>query len=181
LVIKRAFILRVGSGAAVLLLTLAGVACGKHSTIQSEQPAAELGSVVRMNDEKASAQLLSGFYGIENNAWRWTAGKFSARLRPPPGAAQNGAVLQLAFTLPEGAIRKLNAVTLMPSIKGTALQPARYNTAGSFVFSAEVPASMLTGESIKVDFALDKTIPPGDGGDKRELGLIASSVGLVNK
>ena len=31
---------------------------------------------------------------------------------------------------------------------------------------------MLTGESVKVDFALDKTMRPD--GDKRELGVIAN-------
>jgi hypothetical protein len=33
---------------------------------------------------------------------------------------------------------------------------------------------------VKVDFALDKTLPPGPV-DKRELGVVAQSVGIAGK
>jgi hypothetical protein len=169
---------------AVAAIALAGAACtGKHNrvTVQNEEQesAPRVASVVRMNDTKASAQLVSGFYAVENGSWRWTSGRFSALLRTPPGAAQNGAVLTLAFTVPDIVAKKLGSVTLRASINGMALKPETYTAAGAYEFSADVPAALLTGDSVKVDFALDRSLPPDV--DKRELGIIASSVGLTGK
>jgi hypothetical protein len=136
-------------------------------------------STVRMNDSRAGAQLLSGFYGLENGAWRWTAGTFSVRLLTPPAAAQSGATLTLSLTVPDSVIRKLGTIALNASINGTTLTSVEYNAAGSYVFNADVPASMLTAESVKIDFALDKTMRPE--GDQRVLGIIANSVAIASR
>jgi hypothetical protein len=172
-----------------LLLGLAGSACtGKHDRItvqnEGEDTAPRLASTVPMNDPKTAAQLLSGFYPIENNAWRWTAGKFSVRLRTPPGAGQSGAgqtgaALSFSFTIPDAAIKKFKSMTLAASVNGMALKSATYSAPGANVFSADVPTSMLAADSVTVDFALDKTMRPD--GDARDLGVIAGSVGLVAK
>lgn len=160
-----------------LLLGLAGSACtGKQDRVTGEPSAARLVSTVSMNDSSAAVQLLSGFYQIENNAWRWTAGKFSVRLPTPPGAGQKGATLSFSFTIPDVVIQKDKNITLAASINGMALKSVTYNAPGAYVFSADVPASQPTAESVTVDFALDKTMQPD--GDKRELGVIAASVGI---
>jgi hypothetical protein len=165
----------------VTIGALSEAACeGKHDLISVETEEGHAGpslvSVVRMDDLNSSGQLLSGFYAIEDNAWRWTAGKFSVVLRTPPGAAQSGATLTLAFTVPEGLLEKFGNVTVTGYIHGAALKPAKYLKAGPDVYSANIPASLLAGDSIRIDFALDKSMPPGV--DKRELGIIAGSVGL---
>ncbi len=49
----------------------------------------------------------------------------------------------------------------------------------SNIFTADIPPALLTGESVTVDFALDKTIPPDV--DKRVLGVVATSVGISSK
>ena len=170
--------------AALLLLVLTGVACkGKHDrvTVQNEEPdtGRTIESTVRMNDPKTGAQLLSGFYPVENNSWRWTAGKFSVLLPIPPTAAQRGATVTLAFTVPDVIIQKLQNITIIASINGMTLTSTNYDAAGSYVFNADIPASMLTAESVRVDFALDKSLPPGI--DRRELGIIATSVGIGAK
>ena len=59
----------------------------------------DLLSVVQVDDPAASAQLVSGFYSLEGNPWRWTAGKFSAELKPPSGAGENGAKLELKLNI----------------------------------------------------------------------------------
>ncbi len=170
---------------AALLLALIAFSCkGKHDrvTVQNEEPdtGRTIESTVRMNDPKTSAQLLSGFYPVENNSWRWTAGKFSVLLPIPPTAAQRGATATLAFTVPDGIIQKVKNVTIIASVNGMTLTSIKYDTAGSYVFNADIPASMLTAESVRVDFALDKSLPP-DGADRRELGVIATSVGIGAK
>jgi hypothetical protein len=169
---------------AVLSLTVAltGTACkGAHNrvTVQNEEPdtKASLASTIRMNDPNAGAQLLSGFYGVENNTWRWTSRNFSVLLRTPLTAGQRGAAVTLSFTVPDVVVQKLGRITMTAAIKGAPLASTDYETAGSYVFNADVPASMLTAESVRVDFALDKSLPP-TGGDKRELGIVANSVGI---
>ena len=138
-------------------------------------------SVIHTNDVKVATQLLSGFYNIEANAWRWTAGKFSVSLAVPPGAAQNGGTLTFAFAISDGAIKKLGDITLSAAVNGTALPPTKYAKAGNTEYTASIPASVLTGDTVKVDFALDKSVPPTPGVDGRQLGVIASSIALKSK
>jgi hypothetical protein len=74
---------------------------------------------------------------------------------------------------------KLKSVKLTASINGTALKSDEYDKAGPQTFNADVPGSLLAANSVKIDFTLDKSIPPGI--DKRELGVVATSIGLVPK
>jgi hypothetical protein len=166
----------------VATLLTAGTACKrhKHVTVETEEEAPLLATVVNVADPKAAPQLLTGFYGIEQNAWRWTSGRFSALLRPPRTATSKGAELELHFTIPDVVISKLHALSLAASVNGTPLSPESYTQAGQFTYSRDVPARLLGADSAKVDFAVDKTIPPS-AADQRELGVIVSSVGFAAK
>jgi hypothetical protein len=168
---------------ALIFLALTGVACrGKHNrvTVQNEEDnEPRMLSTVRTNDPRASAQLMSGFYGIEGNAWRWTAGRFSVLLKTPLAAVQRGGTVNLAFTIPEVITQKLGNIAVTASINGTVLNTGEFKAQGAYVFTADVPASLLGSESVKVDFALDKSLPPGV--DQRELGIIATSIGISSK
>ncbi|MCL4402849.1 MAG: hypothetical protein M1436_09345 [Acidobacteria bacterium] len=124
--------------------------------------------------------MIAGFYPIEQNAWRWTAGKFAVLLKTPRGAERTGAILQLKFSIPEAVLGKLKTVSIGASIAGKPLSPESYTQPGEFIYAREVPSGMLTGQSVRVDFALDKFLPPGSV-DQRELGVIASSIGLEAK
>ena len=48
-------------------------------------------STVHAADPKSSIQLIKGFHGVEQNSWRWTMGRFAVTLKPPIGAAEQGA------------------------------------------------------------------------------------------
>ena len=78
---------RVSIGAAILVLSLAlaPAGCKRHKavTAQTVEEAPPLSSTIATADPRAAAQLVSGFYGVEQNSWRWTAGQFSVLLRPP--------------------------------------------------------------------------------------------------
>jgi len=169
---------------AILVATLAFVplACNRHKRVivQTEEEGPILATIVHVADPRAAAQLLSGFYGVEQNSWRWTAGKFSVVLRPPRTAAAKGATLQLKFTVPEVVIAKLKAISLAASVNAIPLSPESYTLPGEFTYTRDVAANVLAGESAKVDFSLDKTMPPS-GSDERELGVVVSSVGLEPK
>jgi hypothetical protein len=169
--------------AAILVcsLTLTPAACKRRRpTIRTTEEAPVLASVVATADPHAAAQLVSGFYGVEQNSWRWTAGRFSVLLRPPRAAAANGAVLQLKFAIPDAAMLKMKTVSLSAYVDGTALTPETYTQAGQFIYSRDVPANLLGGDVTKVAFSVDKTIP-ASATDKRELGVVVSVIGFQPK
>lgn len=174
---------RRGPAVAALILLLALAGCKGRSNSRSrltEEETPTMATVLHVADPRAPAQLVSGFYDLEGNAWRWTKGHFSVILKAPPGAAQKGAVLQLKFTLPDAVISKLQKISLSASIAGTTLEPETYTRSGQFVYTRDVPAKLLTSDVAKVDFALDKSLPPGPN-DQRELGVVVSTVGLEAK
>src|ERR1700681_3194147 len=70
------------------------VLCGGH---QSESRFSTLG----MADPAIAGQLLSGFYPVEENSWRWVARKFSVALKPPQNSGRNGARLTVHLYLPD--------------------------------------------------------------------------------
>ena len=166
----------------IAALLLAAPACKrahvKHVDTIEEAP--RLASLVHMGDRTMAYQLVSGFHDVEANAWRWTMQRFSVNLRPPARAAQQGAVLEFHLTVPPPTIEKLGSITLAASIGGAALAPETYSKAGEYTYRRDVPLTALGGDSARIDFQLDKAIPPGDV-DKRELGVVASSVALVAK
>jgi hypothetical protein len=167
--------------ACALLLTLAIAPLGcKRPRAHAQQAAEEtprMASMVHVGDPKMAAQLVGGFYGIEANAWRWTARRFAVALRPPLGAAAKGAVLTLKLTVPPVVIEKERSVTLSAAIGGSALPPETYSKAGEYTYRRTVPAGALGGDTVRVDFELDKAMPPS-GGDERELGIVVLSAGL---
>jgi hypothetical protein len=134
-------------------------------------------AMVTMSDEKASPQLLEGFYGLEDKSWRWTAGHFGVLLGTPPGAAQDGAVLKIQLTIPKPLIDRVKTTTLTAELGGTKLSPESFTQSGSFVFTRDVPAKLLGEDSVRVDFSLDRFLPAGTV-DGRELGLVVTSLGF---
>jgi hypothetical protein len=149
-------------------------------TVEEVPSVAKLPIVVSMGDPKQDKQLVSGFYGIEANSWRWTAKDFTVSLRPPAGSAVQGATLDFALSIPGVVIEKLKSVTLSASINGTALAPETYAQDGQFDYKRDIPSNLLAGNAVRVEFHLDKSMPPA-GGDARELGIVARSIGLESK
>ena len=165
-----------------LILLFAPLGCkGRRvRTQQTDEEAPRMASTVHLGDPRMGAQLVSGFYGVEGGAWRWTARRFTAVLRPPAGAAQKGATLTVKLTVPAVVIEKEKDVTLSASIGGTALAPEPYAKAGDYTFKRDVPAAALAGDTVRLEFELDKAMPPS-GADQRELGIIVLVIGLESK
>lgn len=163
-------------------LLVAAPACKRSQVhhVDTVEEAPRLASTVRMGDRTMARQLAGGFHEIESDAWRWTMRKFAVNLRPPAHAAQQGAVLELHLTVPLPSIQKLGSITLSATVGGTTLAPETYAKAGEYTYRRDVPASLLAGDAVRIDFQLDKAVPPGEV-DQRELGIVASSVGLVSK
>jgi hypothetical protein len=168
----------------VLALALAPLGCKREpktvkvAAAEGEAPA--LASTVRVSEASQEPQLLDGFYNVEANSWRWTAKQFRVVLRPPIGAAQSGATLVMALTVPQVAIDHAKSLMLSASIEGTPLPPETYTKSGQYEFKRDVPASALSKQAVRIQFTLDNAIPP-TGAERRELGIIVASVGLQPK
>ena len=146
----------------------------------TEEETPPMASAVSMGDPKTETQLVSGFYGLEAGAWRWTAKQFSVVLHPPPGSDRKGAKLQLKLTVPAIVSERLKTVSLSATVNGGVLPAETYSRPGGYIYSRDLPPGALTSDAVRIDFQLDKAIPPS-GGDLRELGIIVLSVALEGK
>ncbi|HUS06178.1 MAG TPA: hypothetical protein VMZ52_07780 [Bryobacteraceae bacterium] len=158
-------------------------ACRRKEKVRVEatdETAPTIASQVNVADPKAAPQLLKGFHDPEQNAWRWTKGKFSVTLRPPANAAAKGAALVVKFSIPEVLIQRLHAMTLSANVNGAAMAGETYTKPGDQVYLKDVPASALARDAVTVEFSLDKYLAPG-ALDQRELGIVVSSIGLEAK
>jgi hypothetical protein len=162
-----------------ILAAAVGLAGCSRSEPEAPAPAAEpassLASVIQVANPQSASQLVKGFHAVEQNAWRWTEKHFSVALKPP--APGKPATLQLKFSLPEVLLKKLQSITLTATVGGVALPSESYTQPGAHVYAQSVPANALAGESVQVDFTLDKALGP-DENDRRELGVVVSAVGL---
>ena len=168
---------RLVAALALLGLVMFPAGCRRKKSTKTREDG--LASVVNMGDPGDAAQIVRGFSNIEADAWRWSTSKFAVVLRPPSGAAQNGAKLQMAFTLHD-AVNKLGPMTVKATVNGTAIDPETFSQSGDCVYAHDVPAQALVADAVTVEFSTDKAIAPSDQ-DKRELSLIVRSIGLVAK
>jgi hypothetical protein len=160
-------------------LTLAAAACKRTPQVETIEDGNEPAlSSVHAANLRGTIQFLSGIHELENNAYRWTMGKFSLILQPPQGTAQDGARLEFRFVLPDSVISRRKAVTLAASVEGQALAPETYTGKGEFTYVRDVPVSVLGAGPVKVDFALDKYLAAGEV-EERELGVLFLSAALL--
>jgi hypothetical protein len=179
---QRRVCARLCAALALTALVLVPAAC-KRKKVRvgaTDEETPQMRSVLNMGDPRIEPQLISGFYGVEEAAWRWTARQFSVALKPPFGSSQKGAKLTMKITVPPVIIEKLKNVSLSATAAGSPLPPETYTTAGDYFYVREIPASLLSGDTLRVDFQLDKAMPPS-GADIRELGIIVLNIGLESK
>jgi hypothetical protein len=133
-----------------------------------------------MSDISAANQLTAGFYGLEENRWRWTAQTFSVLLETPPGADEKGGRLQVQLYVPDNQLRDLGPMKLMVDVDGHGLPPGTFAQEGIATYSRDVPAAALQSNLVQVTFTFDKAARPGNG-DSRILGAVVSRVALASK
>jgi hypothetical protein len=143
-----------------------------------EEPAT-MASMIVISDASTSAQLLRGFYPLDQPTWRWTAPRFTVALQTPSRARSNGAWLVLRFTVAEQSIATLKTITLNARLGELKLAPETIATEGNHEYRREVPASAFPKEIMYADFTVDRFLAPE--GDYRELALIVTAVGLESK
>src|SRR5450631_2875654 len=89
----------VAAALVIITLTIVPAACKrqKRVMVQTVEESQALASVVATADPHVATQLLSGFYGVEQNAWRWTTGRFSVVAGSSRKEAVKGAGQQLKY------------------------------------------------------------------------------------
>jgi hypothetical protein len=134
-------------------------------------------SKIDIAEVRTADQLLFGFYPPENGAWRWTAQEFAAALKPPNGAEQRGATLELQLYIPDSQIESIGPMTLSSTTGGYVLEPEKFSKGGTYVYSRKIPREALVTSLLPVKFCFDKARAPylGDG---RELAAIVSRIEL---
>ena len=139
--------------------------------------ASSMFSAINTADPATEKQLISGFFDVEENRWRWTGPAFSALLKSPEGIEWNGAKLVVHLFIPATQIQKLGVMKLSMDIDGDPLKPEIFTTAGEHTLSRDLQPNTKSSGVLPVNFSFDKTAPPS-GSDARELGAIITSISL---
>ncbi len=164
----------------LLLIPLMLAAPGCKRRNRSSGQTQLLASSIYAGDPNVAGHFAKGFYEPEQGAWRWTGKEFAVDLSPPLHSDQKGAQLVMKLAVPDAVIQKLTSLQLSAAIQGYKLEPQIYTKPGQYTYTRDVPADKLQSDAVRIDFALDRALPPTDA-DKRQLGIIVSEVGLVAK
>jgi hypothetical protein len=128
----------------------------------------------------ALASQLEGFHRIEEGGWRWTKREFSVILGAPNLSGRADSRLLLQLYIPDSSIQKLGPIALTARVGAHALPPETYRHGGRYIFMRDVDAAWLTPGPNRIDFTLNKVLPPMPP-DRRELGIIVMSAALEAK
>ena len=155
----------------------------------------EAGSLAMLTEEKIPHKRLSrrdlikrwpqiNFEGIDWGIFEPQSGYLLARSSCQQVVdgfiAEGGTYRQSAVRENSLDAGSLKTIALSATAGSTALPPETYSTAGDFAYVRDVPASELSGDSVRIDFQLDKAMAPS-GADIRELGIIVLNIGLESK
>jgi hypothetical protein len=150
--------------------------------IDSDQPAPpvaaapEFLSYLHLGDIRSRAQLVSGWYAIEDGAWRWMAPEAEAMLQPLPDQALRFE-LQLFFP-PDFMRRAGSPVTVSVMLNGKPFTSALYFEPGGHTVAKRVPPGLLTSPTTYVSIRVNPHIPP-TATDQRALGAVVQGLGFV--
>lgn len=134
-------------------------------------------SLLVVGDPRSSNRLLSGFYGAEQNRWRWTGRTFAVALRCVGDPSEETRSLVMRFVIPHEAAQQLLPLEISASVAGVDLRPELFRADGRLKFTREIPTNLFEKKDVAVSFSLNRTIPPSPA-DLRELGIIVESIGF---
>lgn len=115
---------------------------------------------------------LFGLYPVEQGGWRWTAREFSIRL---PAAKKRDNVLTAELNIPDPIVQKLGPMTLTARVGDHILAPETYAQPGGATYRRALPAEWITGDSVRIDFELDRALEPTPP-ERRVLGIVVSKI-----
>lgn len=115
----------------------------------------------------AEAELLDGWYRLEEGTFRWTAIEFGARLRK---AIPRGTKLHFRFTIVPALLH--DPLILSTTVNGHRLPPMTYTSPGTHDCVQELPPDLCreSAQEIIIRFHLSHGFQAGE--DQRTLGLL---------
>ena len=119
-----------------------------------------------MNAPEAPAQIVSGLYDVEGGAWRWMSASAVVLLKSPAQPLP----IEAVFTIPDPAPAR--HVELL--LDGRVVASETYSGPGAYTLKS--PPQSPAGETATVTLTLDRTFSVP--GDRRELGVVVSSIGF---
>ena len=134
-------------------------------------------SKIEPADRATANQLLSGFWWVENESWRWTAREFAVSLLPPDRAEIDGATLYLHLYIPQSQIDALGPMTLSAEVDGRPLEQEVFSKGGTYIYTRVIPKDLLATSILPVKFCFDKALSPVKS-DGRELAAIVNGIEL---
>jgi len=134
-------------------------------------------SYLNMGDIRSKAQLTSGWFAIEDGAWRWMAKEGEAVLRVPAAGAP--ATFELLLYFPQDYMQRAGGpVTVSVMMNDKPLTEETYVQPGGYRLAKAVPQDLLTSSVVSVSIRLNRAIAP-TGSDQRELGAVVQRLGFV--
>ena len=132
-------------------------------------------SYAQMNDLRTAPQLGSGWYSVEEGAWRWMAKEAQLSLRTPDNETPQ---FEVRFTLPKGQVSSLGPMKLTIVMNDKTVAEEVYSADGDYTFTKAVPPGTLTKEPVRIILRWNKARAPVPGGDARELAAVVVAVGF---
>src|SRR5437868_2069769 len=115
-----------------------------------------LSSHLKMSDRSSNLQLIAGFYGLEQDRWRWTARRFAVVLQPPGGSERDGATLRLRLYIPDTEFPKLGPMSLTADVDDASLGSETFITPGSLSYSRYLPPALLRTDMLPIVFTFNR-------------------------
>lgn len=125
-------------------------------------------SYLQMGSPEASSQIVSGVHELENDQWRWTAGRAVVLLKRPAVPAP----VEVKLYLPDAAPGRQIVVQLDGR---TVLETT---LAGPGTQTLTTPVYAAPGEDVQLTIEIDKTFQ--SPGDNRRLGYILAGAGFTS-
>lgn len=123
-------------------------------------------SYLLMNAEASEQQLLSGFYGLQSDTWRWMGPSGSAILLVPEQVRS----FELDLYLPD------NSPARLVSVESGGRLLANMTLEGPGEHVLRVPIERPPGDSARVVIRVDASFSPP--GDERDLSIVVNSFGF---
>ena len=122
----------------------------------------------RVPKPAAKLELLAGWHELEQNAWRWTEDRFSARV---PASVENAQTLVLEVYLPESGFKGQSRYVLHVSVNGRSIGNEAFSSPGLKTVRFRLDKLADTKETALVECRLDPAQPAAPG-DPRKLGVV---------
>jgi len=124
------------------------------------------------NMEPANMELMSGWFEMVQDAWRWTADRFSVKV---PSRGPDSRTLIARFILPESTFAPGMRYLLHVNVDGREIGTGTYTSPGSKTLKIHLESVPRAGEPVLVECQLEPPQPKATG-DSRKLGVVVRFV-----